>query len=273
MKNKILLAVLVLFVSAAVYKACKDVKPEEVEIGEEVKPDINTKLITYKVMAEYPHDTATYTQGLEFYKGKLYESGGDFKSSVLRFGDVKTGGAEKKNMMGTDEIFAEGITILNEKIYQLTWQSHDVFVYNVNDITKPIQRFTWPLDGWGITNDGKNLLITTGDTKLYTVDPLTFKVIKSVEITNANGPIKEVNESEYVDGFVWGNIYQTKDIIKFNPETGKVVGKMNFNDILDPKDAIGTRAEFMNGIAFDSTSKTFFVTGKRWPKMFQIKVD
>jgi glutaminyl-peptide cyclotransferase len=274
MKNKILLAVLLLFISAAIYKACKDAKPEDAEPDDTVAPAVNTKIISYSTIGQYPHDTATFTQGLEFYKGKLFESGGDLKNSVLRFGDAKTGVAEKKNMMGTDKIFAEGITILNEKIYQLTWQTHEVFVYDVNDITKPIQQLTWALEGWGITNNGTDLLITTGDTKLHTVDPLTFKIKNTVEIHDATGPIKEVNELEYVDGFVWGNRWHTNDIVKINPATGEIVGKMNFDNLLDPKDEVGRGEErTLNGIAYNKETKTFFITGKRWPKMFEVRVN
>ena len=175
-------------------------------------------------------------------------------------------------MMGSDKTFAEGITILNGKLYQLTWQSHEVFVYDVNNITKPIQQFTWALDGYGITNNGADLLVTTGDTKLYTVDPLTFKVKTSVEIHDINEPVKEVNELEYVDGFVWGNIWQTNDIIKINPTTGEIVGKMNFNNLLDAKDYTQS-TNVLNGIAYNKDSKTFFITGKRWPKMFEVRVN
>jgi glutaminyl-peptide cyclotransferase len=273
MRNKIILVVLVLFVAMAIYKVYKP-DDEIIDDGLE-KPTLasTTKIIPYSIISQYPHDTATYTQGLEFYKGKLYESGGDFANSLLQFGDAKTGKIDKRIKMGTDKTFGEGITILNGKLYQLTWQTNDVFVYDVNDITKVIQKFTWPYDGWGITNNGIDLLITTGGTDLYFVDPATFKVKNTVHIHDDNGPVKEVNELEYVDGFVWGNIWQTKNIVKIDPKTGVIVGKMNFDNILDPKDIVPGRTDVMNGIAYDSTSKTFFITGKRWPKIFEMRVN
>ncbi len=275
MKNKILLVLLTLFVGLAIFKACKDMKPAvEDQADNPPVTSASTKIISYTVISQYPHNTATFTQGLEFYNGKLYESGGDFKNSVLRFGDVKTGIAEKENRMGSDKFFGEGITILNGKLYQITWQSHDVFVYNANDISKSVQHFTWTLDGWGLTNNGTELLITTGDTKLYTVNPSTFKIKSSVEIHDANGPVKEVNELEYVDGFVWGNRWNTYEIIKINPITGEIVGKMNFDNLRSAKDIVGKGGEeHLNGIAYNKETKTFFITGKRWDKIYEIRLN
>ncbi len=273
MRNKIILGFILLLVAAAIYRSCKPEETEPIDETENPKPSSSVKILPYTPLAQYPHDTASFTEGLEFYKGKLYESGGDFANSVLQFGDAKTGKIEKRHKMGTAKTFAEGITILNGKLYQLTWQSHEVFVYDVNDITKVVQQFTWPYDGWGMTNNGTDLIITTGGTDLYFVDPATFKVKNIVHIHDNIGPVDSVNELEYVDGFVWGNIFQTNDIIKINPQSGEVVGKMNFDNLLDIKDRASTRAEAMNGIAYDSSSKTFFITGKRWPKIFEIRLN
>ncbi len=242
--------------------------------GDDPVPVASTvKNISYNVISEYPHDTSSYTEGLEFYKGKLYESGGDFISSRLQFGDAKTGKVEKQHMMGTADIFGEGITVLNGKLYQLTWTTNVVYVYDVNDISKPIKTFTWPYQGWGMTNNGKDLIIDTGGADLYFVDPETFKVKSTVHVHDDNGPIEQINELEWVDGMIWANIFLTRDIIKINPETGAVVGKMNFNSLLDPKDSIPGRTDVLNGIAYDSTAKTLYITGKRWPKMYELKLN
>jgi glutaminyl-peptide cyclotransferase len=248
-----------------------DPKPAGEETVSTVKNDV--KIISYNIIAEYPHDTASYTEGLEFFNGKLYESGGDYANSVLQFGDVKTGAINKKHKMGTETIFGEGITILNNKIYQLTYQTHDVFVYDVKDITKVIQQFNWPYEGWGLTNNGTDLIITTGGTDLYFVDPATFKVKNTVHIHDASGPVDSVNELEYVDGFIWANIYTTKDIVKIDPQTGSIVGKMNFNTLPDPKDFVAGRTDYFNGIAYNKESKTFFVTGKRWNKIYELRLN
>ncbi len=273
MRNKIILGFILLLVAAAIYKSCKPEETEPIDENENPKPSSAVKILSYTTLAQYPHDTASYTEGLEFYKGKLYESGGDFANSVLQVGDAKSGKIEKKHKMGTDKIFGEGITILNGKLYQLTWKTNQVYVYDVNDITKVVQQFTWPYDGWGMTNNGTDLIITTGGTDLYFVDPANFKVKNIVHIHDDNGPVSQVNELEYVNGFVWGNIYETKDIVKIDPQSGMIVGKMNFENLLDQKYYVETRAEYMNGIAYDSTSKTFFITGKRWPKIFEVRVN
>ena len=239
-----------------------------------VQPTVSSvKNISYNLIAQYPHDTASYTQGLEFYNGKLYESGGDYANSVLQYGDAKTGKIEKKHKTGTDKIFAEGITILKGKLYQLTWESNIVYVYDVKDITKVIKTFPWPYQGWGLTNNGTDLIISTGvSADLYFVDPETFKIKNTVHMHDNNGPVLNVNELEYVDGFVWANIYQTKDIVKIDPQTGAIVGKMNFNN-LPGTDSIPGRTDVLNGIAYDSTSKSMFITGKRWPKIYELKIN
>ncbi len=236
-------------------------------------PSPSVKNISYNIVASYPHDTASYTEGFELFKGKLYESAGDYVNSALQFGDLKTGKIDKRNKMGTDKIFGEGITILNGKIYQLTYTTNVVYVYDVNDISKFTSTFNWPYEGWGMTNNGTELIITTGGTDLYFVDPATFKVKRTVHIHDDNGPVDSVNELAYVNGFVWGNIYTTKDIVKINPETGAIVGKMNFDNKLPLAADATPRSEVMNGIAYDSTTKRFFVTGKRWAKIYELQVN
>jgi glutaminyl-peptide cyclotransferase len=238
------------------------------------------KNLKFNVIGEYPHDTASFTEGLEFFNGKLYESGGDIGTSQLQFGDAKTGKIEKKNKM-SPTIFAEGITILNGKLYQLTYQSHDVFVYDVKDITKVIQKFTWPYEGWGMTNNGTDLMITTGGTELYFVDPATFKVKSTVRIHNEAGEVDSVNEIEFVDGFIYGNvfanssIYPTTTILKINATNGEIVGTIDCSKLQSPQDKVlgSGRQDVFNGIAYNKESKTFFVTGKRWNKMYEFSLN
>ena len=241
--------------------------------GEDPVPVASTvKNISYNVIAQYPHDTSSYTEGLEFYKGKLYESGGDYINSRLQYGDAKTGKVEKQHIMGTAEIFGEGITILKGKLYQLTYTSHIGYVYDVNDITKPIKTFEWPYEGWGMTNNGTDLIIDTGGPDLYFVDPETFKIKSTVHVHDDNGPVNNINELEYVNGMIWANIYTTKQIIKIDPATGAVTGKMDFSN-LPGSDSIPGRTDVLNGIAYDSTAKTLYITGKRWPKMYELKLN
>lgn len=232
-----------------------------------------TVTINYTVIAQHPHDTSAYTQGLQVFNGKLYEGTGDFESSSLRITDWKTGFVEKKHMMGTNKIFGEGINIFKNKIYQLTWKSNLVYVYDINDIEKPVKTLNWPNEGWGITNNGSDLIISDGSSNLYFVDPENFKVKNTIAVMNNSGPIRNINELEFIDGFVYANVYNTDDIIKIDPESGHAVGKMNFTNLLQPSDYIAGRTDVLNGIAYDSTSKTMLITGKRWPKLFEVKLN
>lgn len=237
------------------------------------------KALIYNIISELPHDTGSYTEGLEFYNGKLYESGGDYQNSRLQYGNVKTGVIEKSHKMGTDKIFAEGITILNGKLYQLTYQTNFAYVYDLKDIEKPLKTFPWPMEGWGMTNNGKELIVTTKDANLYFVDPETFKVTHTVAVRDHKGAVPQINELEYIDGYVWANVWFTNRIVKIDPESGHVIGEMYLNNLAGPqgelitKDAVRGVTDVLNGIAYDSTSKSLFITGKRWPKIYEIKVN
>lgn len=234
-----------------------------------------TPVIPYTIVAEYPHDTSAYTQGLEFHNGKLYEGTGDYETSSLRITDYKTGKVERKHMMGTDSIFGEGITIFKNKIYQLTWESHIVYVYDVANIDKPIKTFNWPYEGWGLTNNGTDLIISDGSSKLFFVNADDFRLKSTISVTENGSPVYELNELEYIDGFVLANIYQTDKIVKIDPASGFVVGKMDFTGIKEKffADKITPRTDYFNGIAYDTATKKLLITGKRWPKMFELKLN
>jgi glutamine cyclotransferase len=176
-------------------------------------------------------------------------------------------------MMGSASVFGEGITILNEKIYQLTWQSNVAYVYNINDITKPIQTFKWPYEGWGITNNGTDLIISDGSANLYFVNPQDFKVKSTIAVQTNLGPVDNLNELEWIDGSVYANIYTTDKIVKIDPESGHVTGIMELKNLLQPNEVVEGRTDVLNGIAYDSATKTMYVTGKRWPKLFEVKLN
>ncbi len=255
--------------------ACNGNGKDEPAVDDSIRPK-PTPLISYSIAAEYPHDNSAYTQGLEFHNGKLYEGTGDYKNSSLRITDYKTGKVEQKHMIGTDSIFGEGITIFKNKIYQLTWQSHVVYVYDVANINKPIKTFNWPYDGWGLTNNGTDLIISDGTAKLYFVNADDFKLKSTISVTENGSPVYYLNELEYVDGFVFANIYETDRIIKIDPASGFVVGQIDMKGVIQkfaPNYIPKPEDEVLNGIAYDSATKKFLVTGKRWPKMFELKFN
>ena len=271
MKKYLLLA------AVALFSACnnnKDAGTTETETpaatGLAAPQNINLNIIGI-----YPHDTSAYTQGLEIHDGKLYEGTGDFETSSLRITDIKTGKVEHKHMMGSTKIFGEGITIFKNKIYQLTWQSHFVNVYDVNNIDKPIQTFNWPFEGWGITHNDTELIISDGSANLYFVNPDNFKVRTTVQVRDNIGPIDSLNELELINGFVFANVYQSEFIVKIDPANGNVVGRIDLPGLKEQyfKNQIVPRTDVLNGIAYDSASKKIYITGKRWPKMFEAYIS
>ena len=255
-------------------------------------PDIDTSLpvpqsnnlpapqpITFTIEAVYPHDDHAFTQGLQFYNGKLYEGTGELGESTLRVVDIKTGKPEKQYLIPDTSIFGEGITIFKNKIYQLTWQNHKIFVYNLNDIMHPVNTLNWSVEGWGITNDGTNLIISDGSSKLYYVQPdevrKEMKTIKVLTVADNRGEIDSLNELEFINGYVYANRWVTNEIEKIDTSNGHVVGRMDLTGLLHQ---YAPNAEFndmsvLNGIAYDSTTKKLYITGKDWPKMFEIKLN
>jgi len=236
--------------------------------------------ITFSVDSVYPHDPKAFTQGLQYYKGSLYEGTGEFGESTLRIVDPRSGKVEKKYLIPDSTIFGEGITIFKNKIYQLTWQSNKIFVYDLNDIMHPVKTLHWFSEGWGITNDGNSLIISDGITdKIYYALPdeqkNEMKVVKTLSVADNTGALDNLNELEFINGYIYANRWQTDDILKIDTSTGHVVGKMDCKGLLFQY-APGTTLDagaVLNGIAFDSTTKKLYITGKDWPKMFEIHLN
>ncbi len=229
-------------------------------------------VLNYAVVKIYPHDTSSYTQGLIWHNNKLYEGTGWYGESKLIVTDLADGKADKKIILPA-ATFGEGIAILNNKIYQLTWQEHKVYVYNAATLQKE-KEFEWPYEGWGITSDGKQLIISTGGSNLYFVNPETFKVERTLGISDNNGYIANLNELEYVDGSIYSNVYTTDFILKINPATGLVEGKIDLSNLLQKTNQpILQNTDVLNGIAYDTIKKSFYITGKRWPALYEIKLN
>lgn len=234
------------------------------------KPDpLAPKTMTYSIITTYPHDTSSYTQGLLIYKGELYEGTGNYGFSKLKKLDLKTGKAQREITLDK-KFFGEGVTILHDTVYQLTWKEKKVFVYSLNDFKK-IKEFDVDIEGWGLTNDGKNLIVSTGSSDLFYYEPSGFKLVKAQTVTESGSPAFNLNELEYIDGFVYANQYQYPYIFKIDPATGQVVAKADLTNMWGRIKAIDPEADVPNGIAYDSATKKIYITGKWWPEMYEVQ--
>lgn len=234
--------------------------------------------VIYKVVNVYPHDTTAFTQGLELHGGRLWESTGELKQSRIRIVNLKTGVAEKSHTVTDPEVFGEGITIMNDKVYQLTWRNRKIFEYNINDINTPVRSYPWNYEGWGVTNNGHQLIISDGTANLYFVTPDEsagqMKIDRSLTVRSNLGMVDQLNELELIDGSVYANRWHTDDVYIIDTTTGYVTGLMNFKGIIrqyDPGYILGGES-VLNGIAYDSATKRIFITGKEWPKLFEIEL-
>ena len=238
--------------------------------GQVSKPQEQPAILSYSIISPaYPHDTSSFTQGLAFYKGELYEGTGLPGKSKLMKVNLSSGKAEKSLKL-EDKYFGEGITILNDTIYQLTWKNNVVFVYTVKDFKK-VKQFTINTEGWGITHDGKNLIVSSGGNNLDYYDPSTFTKIKSVAVTQAGADAYNLNELEYIDGYIYANQWMASYIFKINPVDGKIIATANLAKEEDAVKAIYTGSEVLNGIAYDETTKKIYITGKYWPALYEIQ--
>lgn len=226
--------------------------------------------ISYHVVNTFPHDTSSFTEGLLIDQGKLYESTGEKRRSHLLSVDLATGKIERKHAL--DSIyFGEGIAILHDTVYQLTWQQNTVFVYTLKDFKK-VKQFKFDKEGWGLTHDGKSLIASDGGSNLYYYDPIDFHLIKTLAVTEGENPSFNLNELEYIDGYIYANQWQYPYILKIDPAGGKVVGKIDLSKLCDNIKKNGGQTDVLNGIAYDKDAKKIYVTGKWWPALYEIQL-
>ena len=246
----------------------------------EIVSDFEPKLLSYAILNTYPHDTSAYTQGLEFYRDTLYEGTGNGAGngtgvrgiSSLRKTDYKTGKVYKKIELG-EQYFGEGITVLNNKVYQLTYQNNEGYVYNADTFKKEkTLPYFKKMEGWGLTTDGKNLYMNDGTERIHILNPDTFEQVDYINVYSGGTKIPSVNEMEWVDGKIYSNIYGKEAVIIINPTNGSIEGIINFAD-LKKKVTQLPDTDVLNGIAYNKKTKTFFVTGKNWDKMFEVKIN
>lgn len=223
----------------------------------------------YKIVNSFPHDPEASTQGLVYEDGVLYEGTGLRGRSSLRKVELETGYILQNHDL-PEKYFGEGLTIFDDKIIQLTWRSRVGFVYDKKSF-KLVKKFNYSTEGWGITHDGKSLIMSDGTDNLYFLDPETFEEIKRVKVFDRNGPVNRLNELEYVKGEILANVWLANRIARISPETGEVLGWIDLKGLLENVGGKG-RIGVLNGIAYDEKNDRLFVTGKLWPKIFEIKL-
>ncbi|MBD0373679.1 MAG: glutaminyl-peptide cyclotransferase [Pyrinomonadaceae bacterium] len=223
----------------------------------------------YEIVESYPHDPKAYTQGLVFYDGMLFESTGQYGESSLRKVELKKGKVKKKRDV-PGQYFAEGMTILNGKIYQLTWQQNKGFIYDLKDLDLEGE-FNYEGEGWGLTTDGQSLILSDGTNQLRFIDPTTFRVSRTISVMDGQEPLADINELEYIQGEIYANVWKTDRIARIDPRDGRILAWIDLSG-LRPEETLKNTENVLNGIAYDTEHQRLYVTGKRWPKLFEIRL-
>lgn len=240
-----------------------------------VAPAPAIPVINYAVVKNFPHDITAFTEGLLVHNGQLFESTGspegmDQTRSLIGITDLTTGKIDTKIELDRDQYFGEGITILKDKLYQLTYKNQVCFVYDAKSF-KPIGRFNYPnKEGWSLTTNGTDLIMSDGTDKLTIINPADFKVIRQLAVTENGNQRDSLNELEYINGFIYANIWLNNHIVKIDPANGKVVGKLDLSSLCYEAQSKHRDANTLNGIAWDSAANKIYVTGKLWPNIYEI---
>jgi glutaminyl-peptide cyclotransferase len=272
----ILLSVALFGFAATMFIGCEPEKPIEnipVEINTTKKA---TPIIPYQIVKTYPHDSSMFTEGFFFHNGQLFESSGapeniPYTKSVFGIVDLNTGKLDRKGELDRNVYFGEGITILNNTLYMLTYTNQVGFMYDAKTFKSKGTFGYFSKQGWGLTTDGKQLIMSDGTNAIVFLDPNNYQVAKTIMASENNYAIDHLNELEYINGFIYANLWMQNFILKINPEDGEVVAKLDLADIIsDAKKQYPGSLE-LNGIAYDSISDKILVTGKMWPKIYEIK--
>ena len=224
---------------------------------------------TYQVVHAWPHDRGAFTEGLLFQDGVLFESTGLNGRSSLRRVDLNSGNVLQRTEVPS-QYFAEGLAALNGKLYQLTWKSQIAFVYDLQTF-KPEGQFSYEGEGWGLTTDGHWLIMSDGTDQIRFLDPATFQEVRRITVTARGQPVNRLNELEYVNKEIFANVWGADYVVRIDPETGRVVGVIDFTGLLPNQDR-DEHTDVLNGIAYDPASDRLFVTGKCWPKLFEVRL-
>jgi len=233
-------------------------------------PPVSARTDGFKIIHTYPHDPKAFTQGLIYVDGHLYESTGLIGHSSLRMVNLASGDVLQKHDL-PQEYFGEGLTDWDSTLVQLTWTSHTAFIYDRFSFS--LQRtFRYDGEGWGLTHDRTNLILSDGTSYLQFLDPKSFRVVRRLHVVDDSGhPVESLNELEYIRDEIYANVWQTDEIVRISPRTGKILGRIDLAGIIDKSELTGEGA-VLNGIAYDGATDRLFVTGKLWPKLFEIKI-
>ena len=223
----------------------------------------------YQVVHVYPHDRSAFTQGLEFRAGFLYEGTGLNGHSALRKVKLETGEVVQQINL-SPEYFGEGITVINQQIIELTWRTETGFVYDQNSFRR-LRSFSYPGEGWGLANDGAQIYMSDGTPQIRVWDPMKLQEKKRITVRDGGAPVTYLNELEWVHGEIYANVWQTERIVRISPTDGRVLGWVDLSGILTAADRT-EHVDVLNGIAYDVLGDRLFVTGKLWPKLFEIKI-
>ena len=230
---------------------------------------IKAQRLSFEAVNSYPHDPTSFTQGLLWHDGGFYESTGQYGQSKLRRLEFPSGKVLKEIKL-SPELFGEGLALVDSKLIQLTWQSQRGFVYDLNTF-KVEREFNYSTEGWGLTYDEKNLILSDGSSDLFYFDTQTFKTVRKLSVRMNGQPVTELNELEFIEGEIWSNVWQRDLILQIDPSTGEVKSFLDLKGILAPSDKSGAE-NVLNGIAYDGEHKRIFVTGKLWPRIFEIRI-
>ncbi|NBB53053.1 glutaminyl-peptide cyclotransferase [Rhizobium sp. CRIBSB] len=232
-------------------------------------PPVRPPVQGYEIVAVYPHDPAAFTQGLVVYRGDLIETTGRYPSTLRRVRLADGAVLQKRDLDPT--YFGEGVTELDGRLYSLTWQSGVGFVWNADDLT-PLGGFSYPGEGWGLTDDGQRLILSDGTPIIRFLDPRTFAETGRITVTYGGRPVSRLNELEWIDGQIVANLWRQDLLVRIDPASGQVVGVIDLTEILPTSERRDPTDDVLNGIAWDEASRRLFVTGKNWPRLFEIRL-
>lgn len=259
----------ILLLPALMLAACGSNAARKQQNRETSAQQPQTTRYTYVVRQTYPHAVGSYTQGLQYVDGVLWESTGEYGESRLQTVDLATGRTDLKVALPDSE-FGEGLTLLGDRIFQLTWMNNTAHVYDRQSLRK-VREYTYTGEGWGLTTDGEKLYMSDGTEYIRVLDPATFRQEGSFAVICEGQPVRLLNELEWIDGKIWANVYTTDQIVIIDPKSGRVEGILDLTGLL-PQDERTPLTDVLNGIAYDEATGRIFVTGKRWPKLYEIEI-